>query len=183
MTESIDRPRVIPGKDRPGGRRKDHSAHRGDYMPPSQVERLKTQGQTTFEELTQATQQPAPAIKTPDATVTQINPETPEFGDNATQTEQERWLTLGKDAWFYDSPMWDPQRERLGRVDQPVAVKVIQEVRGPKGRLAVEVQRTYKDSEGIEQTRKFWVHPKPGGFDGMPSNRVSRPTLKLKTQP
>ncbi len=188
MAEFIDK-RIIPGRDRPGGRRKDHSARRGDYMPPSQVERLRSQGQTTFEDLTQAIQQPAPAIQT-DQKLPLASHETPVFGANEPEVQREpEYKTLGLGTKGYDAPPWDKTRSRVFVADRAVAAKVFQRVEDPRDRhkpknqrrVSIQMEFDGKDEEG--RPIRYWVNPKPGGFEGMPSKRVSRPTLKLKTQP
>lgn len=128
----------------------------------------------------------SPAPKTSDGALsgqtTRISPEIGSTNPEDFRQKEEQWRTLGADAWFYDSPIWDPRRIRLGRIDKPTKVKLIQELTGPKRRLAQEVERSYEGSDGKIYTKRFWVHPKRGGYDGMPKNPNSQGTLGLTKQ-
>lgn len=115
-------------------------------------------------------------------------PPAPTFGidrasDFAPQTEQQEWLTIGVGAWMYDSPMWDPRRIRLGRIDKSTRAVVRQRLErpnDPKKRVALEVVHPYTGKDGRPHESIFWVYPKKGGFYGMPKPPVvHRPKLKL----
>jgi len=95
--------------------------------------------------------------------------------------EHERWITIGQDTWMYDSPIWDPTRIRLGRARSSTRVKILQEVKNPtgKGMDALEVLHPWKDKEGEDQTSKFWVYPRKGGFYGMSPKARAKPNPTL----